>query len=331
MSDTISEDGNDVDFQPGLDLKQLPPIMQGRVKALKNLQLDTVKAETEYYKEVHLLDVKYQAKYDEINSKRTKVIIGDHEPSGAELEWPSDAEEEEDPEVVLTKKVEELALHPDFPADAKGLPKFWLHTLKNANEEALMGLIEPHDEPVLEHLTDITVVLHPDNTGFTLSFHFKENPFFTNQVLTKEYTLRDGPDPEAVLEYDGPEIVSCKGCTIDWKEDMDVTKKTMKVKTILGKKGKSGSPTKSITKEIKADSFFTFFNPPAVKDDGECEDDDDRATLGVDFDVGFAIKEKIIPRAVLYFTGDIFGDDDDYEDCEDEDDDEEEEEGNEDA
>merc|ERR1711915_786111 len=25
----------------------------------------------------------------------------------------------------------------------KGIPKFWLHALKNANEEALLGLIEP--------------------------------------------------------------------------------------------------------------------------------------------------------------------------------------------
>ena len=60
----------------------------------------------------------------------------------------------------------------------------------------------------------------------------------------------------------------------------------------------------------------------------------DQAILPVDFDVGFAIKEKVnyslgscclypscvqvISRAVLYFTGDIFGDDDDFEDCEDE-------------
>merc|ERR1712240_753847 len=202
------------------------------------------------------------------------------EPSGAELEWPSD--DEEDDEVKITKKVEDLTLHPDFPADAPGLPKFWLHTLKNANEESLMGLIEPHDEAVLEHLTDITITLTNDNSGFTLNFLFKENPYFNNQVLTKEYKLRDGPDPESPLSYDGPE-------------------------------------------EVKLDSFFSFFSPPACKLDGSDDDelsDDDRAILAVDFDVGFAIKEKIIPRAIMYFTGEIF-DDDDYEDCEDEDEEEE--------
>jgi len=315
MSDACSDDGHDGDFQPGLDVKQLPPVVQGRLKALKNLQLETIKAEADYYRDVHQLDVKYQEKYNQIHEKRAKVISGSHEPSGAELEWPSeDEEEDDDPEVQLSKKVEEITLHPDFPETSKGLPKFWFHTLKSANEESLMGLIEPHDEEVLAHLTDLTVSLTPDNTGFTLYFHFQENPFFTNEVLTKEYTLRGGPDPDNLLQYDGPEIISCKGCKIDWKEGKDVTKKTMKVKTISGKKGKTGSPVKAITKEVETDSFFDFFSPPEIKEDGEVDDSEDRAALAVDFDVGFAIKEKIIPRAVLYFTGDIF-DDDDFEDC----------------
>ena len=42
--------------------------------------------------------------------------------------------------------------------------------------------------------------------------------------------------------------------------------------------------------------------------------DENRATLAIDFDVGFAIKEKIIPRAVLYFTGDLLEDDEEFED-----------------
>ena len=84
--------------------------------------------------------------------------------------------------MVLSKKVEDLSLNPDFPADAKGIPKFWLHVLKNGNEEALMGLVEEHDEAVLENLTNITVALDSDNAGFTLCFHFQENAFFTNQV-----------------------------------------------------------------------------------------------------------------------------------------------------
>ena len=35
---------DDADYSPmGVDLKTLPPVMRGRVKALKNFQLDTIK------------------------------------------------------------------------------------------------------------------------------------------------------------------------------------------------------------------------------------------------------------------------------------------------
>jgi len=323
-------ESEDEDFNPplGVEVRRLPPVMQGRVKALKNIQLDTVKAEVDYYREVHQLDLKFQARYDAIQARRNQVVSGTNEPSGAEVEWPSSDEEEEEEDKeekdvkALAARVQELGL--EFPATAPGIPKFWLHVLRNANEEALMGLVEAHDEPVLEHLTDITVTLAADNTGFALHFHFNTNPFFTNQVLTKNYRLRHDPSSDSPLTYDGPEIISCTGCTVDWKEGRNVTLTTVKVKTLAGKKGKTGSPKKRITKEVKADSFFNFFTPPAMKEDGELEDEEDQGTLTVDFEVGFAIKEKVVPRAVLYFTGEIFGDDEeDFEDCEDEDTEEE--------
>ena len=55
-----------------------------------------LQAEADYYREVHLLDLKFQAKYDEINKKRDQVISGAHEPSGAEVDYPSDEEDEEE-------------------------------------------------------------------------------------------------------------------------------------------------------------------------------------------------------------------------------------------
>jgi len=326
MSDCESSDG-EVDFKPCLDVASLPKPVQDRVKALKNLQMDVVNAEHDYYKEVHQLDVKYQKMYDEINAKRTQILTGQYEPSGTEIVWEEKAEESEDGEEALTNGVDKLKLKIDMDEDAKGIPKFWMYALKNANEDCLMGMLEPHDEPVLEHLNDITVTLkHPNNTGFTLNFLFSENPFFSNTVLTKEYILREEPDPESPLEYDGPEIISCKGCTIDWKAGKDVTKTTLKVKKIKSRKASKGSPEKEITKEVKADSFFNFFTPPEMpsKESGEEMPDEDKVTLAADFDVGFAIKEKLIARAVLYFTGEAMEeeDDDDYEDVDTEDEDE---------
>jgi nucleosome assembly protein 1-like 1 len=312
MSDCGSSDG-EVDYSPCIDISSLPVVVQNRVKALKNLQLETVKAECEYYKEVHQLDVKYQKVYDEINKKREVVLSGAYEPSGAEIEWKNKEEESEaggDTEAI-TNGIEKLKVL-DMDENTKGIPKFWMNAMKNANDECLMGMVEDHDEAVLEYLTDITVQLNQEqNNGFTLRFHFKENPYMSNSVLTKVYTLREDPDPESPLEYDGPEIISCKGCPIDWKAGKDVTKTVLKLKKLKPKKGKN-APDKEITKEVKADSFFNFFSPPEHTE-GKEEDmtDEDRATLAMDFDVGFAIKEKIVPRAVLYYTGEAFDEDDD--------------------
>jgi nucleosome assembly protein 1-like 1 len=313
MSDGESS-GGEVYF----NIDSLPKVVQNRVKVLKNLQFETVKTEADYHREVHVLDLKYQARYDEINRKRTAVISGQHEPTGAEIEWPDKAKPKEED---LSGAVEKIKIT-DLDENTKGIPKFWLYVLKNANAEALMGLIEPHDEPVLEFLTDITVALsQPDNSSFTLHFEFGPNPFFSNTTLTKTYTLRENPSRDSPMEYDGPEIIRCKGCTIDWKAGKDVTKRTVTIKKQKAKKGAKGSPEKKVTKEVRIDSFFNFFSPPDVPD-GEMREED-AATLALDFDVGFAIKEKVIPRAVLYFTGEAFEDDDeDYDECEGEEDDE---------
>jgi len=300
-----------------IDISSLPIVVQNRVKALKNLQLKTVNAECDYYKEVHQLDVKFQKLYDGINKQREAILSGAYEPSGAEIEWKNKEEDDEvngDGEAKeLTNGIEKLKIL-DMDENTKGIPKFWMHALKNANEECVMGLIESHDEDVLAYLTDITVQLNEaQNNGFTLRFHFSENPYMSNSVLTKVYTLREDPDPDSPLEYDGPEIISCKGCTIDWKAGKDVTKTIVKLKKLKPKKGKN-APDKEITKEVKADSFFNFFSPPDHTDGKEEEmSDEERATLAMDFDVGFAIKEKIVPRAILYFTGEAFDEDDDDE------------------
>jgi nucleosome assembly protein 1-like 1 len=50
------------------------------------------------------------------------------------------------------------------------------------------------DEPLLELLQDITVTFSESSPmGFTLHFHFKENEYFTNTVLTKEYEMKCEP------------------------------------------------------------------------------------------------------------------------------------------
>ena len=48
------------------------------------------------------------------------------------------------------------------------------------------------------------------------------------------------------------------------------------------------------------------------------QDDDTETLLAADFEIGHYIRERIVPRAVLYFTGDALDDDDDFEEEEEE-------------
>merc|ERR1712121_215139 len=161
--------------------------------------------------------------------------------------------------------------------------------------------------------------------GFILEFHFSPNDYFTNKVLTKEYEMKCEPMEDDPFSFEGPEIYKCKGCTIDWKKGKNLTVKQVKKK----QKHKNKGSVRTITKQVKADSFFNFFDPPIVPDDPNAEvDEDTQALLTVDFEIGHYIRERIVPRAVLFFTGEALEDESDFE--EEEDDSEDDEEGSDD-
>lgn len=56
----------------------------------------------------------------------------------------------------------EKASAPEPNQLTKGVPNFWLHVLKNVDH--ICEMIQEHDEPVLQHLVDITcdVQTNPD-------------------------------------------------------------------------------------------------------------------------------------------------------------------------
>ena len=91
--------------------------------------------------------------------------------------------------------------------------------------------------------------------------------------------------------------------------------------------------TRVVKKTVPTESFFNFFSPPNAPDD----DDDDATSdieerLELDYQLGEDIKEKLIPRAIDWFTGEALqfeefedGDDAELDDEDDEDDEDEEE------
>ncbi|XP_039970673.1 nucleosome assembly protein 1-like 1 [Bactrocera tryoni] len=190
------------------------------------------------------------------------------------------------------------------------LSNFWLRVLKASYTE----FISKKDEKILTHLTDIRSTLCNDPiVMFIIEFHFEPNEFFSNTILTKTYFLNCLPDVDDPLSYDGAEIYKCEGCKIDWKQN------------------NSEKDKKSYT------SFFDFFSPPTLPEDTEDPNYCDiNAILQNDFELGFYLKERVIPKAVMFFTGEIAdcqssdseSEDTDDEDDDDDDDDDEEESSN---
>jgi len=94
-------------------------------------------------------------------------------------------------------------------------------------------------------------------------------------------------------------------CKIDWNKGKNVTIKV--IKKAQAHRGNRGTK-RILTKTIQRDSFFNFFNPPDVPE-GETASEDTEAILGADFEIGHFLRERVVPRAVLYFTGEALEDD----------------------
>lgn len=313
-------------------VRSLPPAQRRRVKALKKLQAESIKIESKFYEEVHELECLYHSKYFPLYNKRDEIINGSYEPNDDECEWPSDEEEDDELSKELKEKVKLEAGDQKTPEQKEedenkpGIPGFWLTVFHNVS--MLSDMIQLYDEPILKHLLDVRVIiLQKDPMGFVLEFHFSHNPYFTNTLLTKEYVMKCEPDENDPFSFEGPEIYKCIGCKIDWNKGQNVTVKTVKKK----QKHKSKGQIRIVNKTEPNDSFFNFFNPPAVPDESDADiDEETQALLSTDFEIGHYIRERVIPRAVLYFTGEAMDDELEEEELEeeeeDDDDDEDEEE-----
>merc|ERR1712223_574794 len=298
-------------------ISSLPAPVKRRLKALKKIQLESTKIEAKFYEEVHKLECKYHEMYLPLYEKRSKITKGEHEPNDDECNWPSD-DEEDDEELAgdmkdKAKLEDEKSKKEATEKDAKGVPDFWLTIFKNV--DMLQEMVQEADEPVLSKLTDITVTFSESPMGFTLHFFFAPNDYFSNNVLTKEYEMKCEPSEDDPFSFEGPEIFKCKGCTINWKEPgKNLTVKTVKKK----QKHKSKGNVRTITKQVKNDSFFNFFDPPPISDDPDADvDPETQDLLTADFEIGHYIRDRIIPRAVLFFTGEAL-EEDDYDEEEEE-------------
>ncbi|KAG9088808.1 hypothetical protein FRC06_001833 [Ceratobasidium sp. 370] len=316
-------------------IESLPPKTKRRIEGLKGVQTKYADLEAQMKREMLELEKKYLALYTPLFERRHAILSGESEPTDEEVTigeavTAKDKEDEDEEEKELAASLAKLATK-DKKSDAKeseeddskGIPQFWLTALRNHPQ--LQTSITERDEEALAYLSDVKLSYLPEpDLGFKIIFVFDENPYFENKELEKSYFY------QKELSYSGEYMYQCaKGTKIKWKEDKDLTK-TVEIKK---QRNKNTNRTRLVRKTQTVPSFFDFFTPPLPMSsdpdliaNGEAVDEDDlteeqleqlEEKLEVDYQVGEDLKEKVIPRAVDYFTGKALQYDQDMSDFED--------------
>ncbi|WVQ81950.1 hypothetical protein IAT38_004077 [Cryptococcus sp. DSM 104549] len=306
-------------------IESLPASVRRRIDGLKGVQEEHTKIEVEFQMAILELEKKFAAKYQPLYERRQAIVTGQAEPTDEEVTKgkEADSDDEDEEEGATVEEIDESDV-------SKGIPEFWLTALKNHLPVA--ETITERDEEALKSLIDVRLSYpEEDQPGFKLHFVFAPNDFFEDAELTKSYYYQEEVGYGGDFVYD-----RASGSEIKWKEEKDLTKKV----EIKKQRNKTTGRTRVIRKVVPTDSFFNFFKPPQPPtpetleasdvDEDELEELD--ANLEVDYQIGEDFKEKIIPRAIDYFTGKALRyeadfddeDEDDFEDEDDYDDDEEE-------
>lgn len=131
------------------------------------------------------------------------------------------------------------------------------------------SILQDQEEDCLHYMTKLHVEDFDDvKTGFRISFHFKENPYFDNDVITKEFNLAS--ENQTSTDF----TQTSKSTTIKWKEGKDLLKESQ------------SKPQTNKKRDIEHKSFFDWF----------CDNSDP-----VNDDLAELIKDDIWPNPLQYF------------------------------
>lgn len=254
-------------------LEYIPKNIRRRVGALRQIHDERLHIMEQYRMELKSLDAKYAIQYQPLYDQRHAIVIGSIEPSastsffGDEMYAENLMEDFAYPDhakaVIATAEAESLHIC--------GIPHFWTTVLQN--HELISPLITELDTQALDYVCNICSYENLNADGFTIEFSFKENPFFSNTTLVKAYEVERHVAGEMILK-------KSSGSTIEWR-----------------------APTSPLMDD--AASFFTFFSPVNMDALDEQSDTYGRnmSMLDVDFQVGYAIHDAILPDAILWYTG----------------------------
>ena len=136
----------------------------------------------------------------------------------------------------------------------KRIPKFWLTAF--INHPQITAIIEEDEEDCLQYLNKLEVEEFEDiKSGYRIKLYFDKNPYFDNDVLTKEFHLGSSGDPAS------------QSTPIQWKESMDLAAKfAQRAAAAQENAAKTGNRKRAHQQQ---GTFFTWFC-----DNGDPSDDE---------------------------------------------------------
>jgi len=144
------------------------------------------------------------------------------------------------------------------------IPKFWLTAF--INHPQLSSIIEEDEEDCLQYLEKLDVEEFEDiKSGFKIQFFFSENPYFSSNVLCKEFQLGSSGDPNS------------QSTEIAWKDGYNLVEKAAQ-RAALAKGGRK--------RQLETRTFFSWF----------CDNMDPQQD-----DVAEVIKDDLWPNPLQYF------------------------------
>ena len=249
---------------------------------------------SEYNVERKALERKYAARFGRVFADRA-AVVGGRGAAGRSGTAPTDLDE-------ITTTIQSFAANANPSDDVRSsvlslcdakVDGFWSVALGNhpafGGEE---GLISARDSFALAYLNDVRVcdVDEDEKVGFKLEFEFGENPYFSDKVLTKAYYIpnmyEDGADP--ILEAS-----VCSG--VSWK-----------------------TPSSNLVEGRSFFSLFTFSFSGEDVDEGTGDEEYAERCEHAEEDFGAAeiIRQKIVPHAFAWYTGEALDELDDDDDDE---------------
>lgn len=273
-------------------LATLPSQIRKRVNALLGLDKKYVELRKDYENKRNAAYLKFEQEVAApLYQERKAIVAGDAAVN-------DDQVQDGLPQEHIAAEIDTKA-----PAQANNkddnLSGFWLKALQR--HVIINDMITEKDAAVLKYVTDISCAsLAAPANGFTVRFEFAPNDFFKNTFLSKTFHLKE--------IFDELTVERVEGTKVEWtSKDKDTTVEIVTKKQKAKVKGKVVHRT--IEKSQPCESFFRFFNEGSISGEGgeERDEDDEEAFEDMDEDqwLGLAhvLRDKIVPYAVEYFTG----------------------------